>query len=90
MSSTSRRSRAELVMDCIAVADLALLVSATLIFIAGSPALPFSAENRLECAAACAARAAAVAHVAAVEPAVRRAARGEARAALRRAPPSDP
>jgi hypothetical protein len=41
MSSTSRFSRAEIVMDCIAVADLALLVLCTVVLIAGSPALPF-------------------------------------------------
>jgi hypothetical protein len=54
MSSTSRFSRAEIVMDCIAVADLALLILFTFIFIAGSPTLPFSDAGARECATECA------------------------------------
>jgi hypothetical protein len=53
MSSTPRFSRAEIVMDCIAVADVALLALLTFILIAGSPALPFSDAGARECAAGC-------------------------------------
>jgi hypothetical protein len=54
MSSIPPTSRAEIVMDCIAVADLALLVICTLVFIIGSPELPFGGVRDADCAAACA------------------------------------
>jgi hypothetical protein len=45
MSSPSRFSRAEIVMDCIAVVDLALLLFFTVVSIVASPALPFRDIN---------------------------------------------
>jgi hypothetical protein len=41
MTSTAHFSRAEIVMDCIAIAALALVILCTFVLIARSPSLPF-------------------------------------------------